>query len=160
MKKTPKDIIILCMCTINDSHMMHGYWNMECSRHNFLSFWTVFCPFTPLTTRKIKILTKMKKPGDIITWHMHIINNNHKMYGSEIWSMTKLFVILDLFSPFYPRNNLKNQNFEKMKKNPTDMIILNMCTINDNHIMHGSWDIERDRPNFLLFWTNFCPLTP
>ena len=69
---------------------------------------------------------------------MHIINNNHKMYGSEIWSMTKLFVILDLLLPFYPRNNLKNQNFEKMKKNPTDMIILNMCTINDNHIMPGS----------------------
>ena len=31
-------------------------------RHNFLSFWTIFCPFTPLTTQKIKILKKGKKP--------------------------------------------------------------------------------------------------
>ena len=30
--------------------------------HNFLSFWTIFCPFTPLTTQKIKILKKGKKP--------------------------------------------------------------------------------------------------
>ena len=31
---------------INDSHMMHGSSDMECNRQNFLSFWTVFCPFT------------------------------------------------------------------------------------------------------------------
>ena len=33
---------------------------MECERHNFFSFWTIFCPFTPLTTQKIKILKKWK----------------------------------------------------------------------------------------------------
>ena len=27
-------------------------------RQNFLSFWVIFCPFTPLTTQKIKILKK------------------------------------------------------------------------------------------------------
>ena len=31
-------------------------------RQNFLSFWTIFCPFTPsLTNQKIKILKKWKK---------------------------------------------------------------------------------------------------
>ena len=30
------------------------------SATNFLSFWTVFCHFTPLTTQKIKILKKWK----------------------------------------------------------------------------------------------------
>ena len=56
MKKTPTDIIILLKCTINDNHMMYGSWVMEWNRQNFLSFWTIFCPFTPLTTQKIKIL--------------------------------------------------------------------------------------------------------
>ena len=32
----------------------------------------------------------------------------------------------------------ENQNFEKMKKTPEDIIILDMCTINDSHMMYGS----------------------
>ena len=51
---------------------------------------------------------------------------------------TKFFVILDQFLPFYPSNNPKNQNFEKMKKQPGDIITLHMCTINNNHMMYGS----------------------
>ena len=47
MKKTLADIIILQMFTINDSHMIHGFSDMECNRQNFLSFWTVFCPCIP-----------------------------------------------------------------------------------------------------------------
>ena len=63
---------------------------------NSLSFWAIFCPFTPLTTRKIKILKKKKKmPGDIT--------------------------------------------------------ILHKCTINDNHVIYGSWDMKHDRQNFLSF---------
>ena len=44
----------------------------------------------------------------------------------EILSMTEFFVILDHFLPFYPLNNPKNQNFEKMKKIPGDIIILHV----------------------------------
>ena len=58
MKKTPGDIIILHMCTINDNHMMYGPLDMECDEQNFLSFKTIICTFTPLTTQKIKILKK------------------------------------------------------------------------------------------------------
>ena len=32
----------------------------------------------------------------------------------------------------------KNQNFEKMKKTPGDLIILHMCTINYDQMMYGS----------------------
>ena len=58
----------------------------------------------------------------------------------EIWSMrqTEYFVILNHFLPFYPSNNLKKQNFEKMKKIPGDIIILHRSNINDNHMMYGS----------------------
>ena len=59
--------------------------------------------------------------------------------------------------PFYHPNNPKNQNFEKLKKTPRDIIILHMCTIHDNHMMYGSWDMECDRQNFLLFKNIFCP---
>ena len=61
MKKTPGDIIVLHMCTVNEVQMMCGSWDMEWDRQNF-------------------------------------------------------FVILSLFLPFYPTNNLKNQNIEKTKK--------------------------------------------
>ena len=63
-------------------------------------------------------MDRMKKtPGDIIILHKCTINDNHMMYGS--WDMKRdrqFFVILDHFLPFYPPNNSKNQNFEKLKK--------------------------------------------
>ena len=36
---------------------------------NFLSFWTVFCHFTSLTTRKIKILKNWKKHLEILSFY-------------------------------------------------------------------------------------------
>ena len=57
---------------------------------------------------------------------------------SEICSVTEFFVFLDRFLPFYPTVNSENQNFEKMKKIPQDIIILKMCTINDSHMKYGS----------------------
>ena len=113
LRKKHGDIIILHMCTINDNHMMYGSWDMKRDGQNFLSFWTVFCHFTPLPP---------PRPS--------------------------------------PPNNPKNQNFEKLKKTPRDIIILYMCPINDNQMMYGSWGIERDRQIFLSFWTIFCPFTP
>ena len=105
MKKFAGGIIILQMCTINDSQMMYGYDDIECNGQNFLSFWIVFCHFTPLTTRKIK-----KK--------------------------------------------------KKMKNTPEDIIILQMCTIDDNHIMYGSWDIECDGQFFFVILDCFCTFIP
>ena len=68
------------------------------------------------------------------------------------------FVILDRFLTFYRPNNSKNQNFEKMKKAPGD-IILHMCTINGNHVMYGFWDMKHDGQIFSSFWTVFWPFT-
>ena len=45
---------------------------------------------------------------------------------------------LSLFFAVLPPKNLKNQNFENMKDTPGDIIILHICTINDNHVMYGS----------------------
>ena len=52
-----------------------------------------------------------------------------------------------------PPNDQENQNFEKMKKTPGDIIILHMCTINDNHMTYGYGMVpEIWRQNFLSFW--------
>ena len=90
----------------------------------------------------------------------------------EIWSTADIFfLIFDHLLPFYPPNNPENQNFEKMKKMPVDIIILHMkkmpgniiishkCTINDNYMMYDSWDTKCDRQNVLSFWAIFCPFT-
>ena len=45
--------------------------------------------------------------------------------------------LLSFWTIFCP-NNPKNQNFEKMKKIPGDVTILDMRTTNDNHMMYDS----------------------
>ena len=58
------------------------------------------------------------------------------MSGS--WAgQTEFFVVLGHFLHFDPPNP-KNQNFEKMKKTPGDIIISQVCTTNDNYMMYGS----------------------
>ena len=47
-----------------------------------------------------------------------------------------------------------------LKNTPEDIIILHMCIINKNHMMYGSWDMERERQIFFSFWTIFCLFTP
>ena len=44
---------------------------------------------------------------------------------------------------------------EKCKKN-LEMLCFYTCSINEDHMMYGSWDI---RQSFLSFWAIFCPLT-
>ena len=90
----------------------------------------------------------------------------HKWQSNDVWFLrnctqqTDFFVILDHFLPFYPTNDPKYQNFEKVEKLPGDIIILHRCYINYNHMMHGSWDTKRNGQNFLSFWTCFYPFTP
>ena len=110
LKKTPGDIIILHICTINDNHMMYGSWDKEHNRHNFLSFWTIFCPFTTLWTHGLR-KSKLKKNGKNTWRHYHFTNiNNIWCMVPQIWSAMdrNFFVILDHFLSFYFPNNLKN----------------------------------------------------
>ena len=108
---------------------------------------------------KIKILKKMKKThGDIMILHLHIINDI--MYHScNMECNRQFFVILDHFLPSYLTNILENYNFEKMKKMFGEIIILKICTINDYHMMHDSWDMECNWHTFSSFKSIFCPFT-
>ena len=46
------------------------------------------------------------------------------------------------------------------KETPGGTIILNTSTINENHMMYDSWDMEHDRHIFFSFWTVFALLHP
>ena len=74
----------------------------------------------------------MKKTArDIIILHVY-----QKSYSYDVRFQrygviqTEFFVILSIFLPFYPPNDPENQNFEKMKNMPGDMIL---TYINEYH---------------------------
>ena len=101
------------------------------------------------------------------TWRYHFTNVYHKWQSYDVWFLrygvqwANFFIILDCFLLFYPPNNPKNQNFEKMKKTPGDIIILHMCTKNYDQMMYSSWDMVHDRCNcYFSFWAVCCPFTP
>ena len=151
---TSEDIIIFQMCTIDDSHMMYGSWDIECNRQNFLSFWTVFLPFYPLNNLKNQNFLK----NDKTSWrYYHFTQVQHKWQSYNVWFLrygvwlTESFVILGRFLPFYSPWQPKKPKFWKNEKNPGDIIILHIFTINDNHMMYGSWNMKRDGHNFLSF---------
>ena len=138
--------------------MMYGSWYTECNTE----FFVILDHFFPLTTWKIKILKYEKN-----AWrYYHFTQVYHKWQSYDVWFLryeawqTEFFVVLDSFLLFYPSNNMKNQNFEKMKKTYGDIIILHMCTINGIHMMNGFKDVKCDGQIFLLFWTVFCLFTP
>ena len=120
-------------------------------------------PFTPSTTQKINILKKWKKCLDILPFYTCTINYDHMIYGSSDIEHDRqnVFVILDLFLPLYLPNNPKKQNFEKMKKTPGDIINLQKCTKNYDHMLQCFWDTTRDKCNlYFSFHVIFNPFTP
>ena len=114
----------------------------------FLLFYPPAPPPPPLWTQKIKILKKWQKTLKIFSFYKCVpeITVIWCMVP-EIWSATNIYNFLSLWTYFCLFTLLatpKNQNFEKMKKPTGDITILHWCTINDNHMMYGSWDIKHD----------------
>ena len=87
-------------------YMLYWSWDMAHVWCNcYFQFWAMFCPFTPLTTQKMKTSKKWKKN----TWRYHHLTQvYHKSWSYAIlflrygmWWM-QLFFILDYFVPFTP----------------------------------------------------------
>ena len=110
----PQMMIIWCMVP-----------EISSTTNNFLSFWTIFCPFTHLTTRKIKILKKWKKLQEVLSFK----HEYHKWKSYHVWLLrygarqTEFFCILDHFLPFYTaffsplsRYNPETQRIKILKK--------------------------------------------
>ena len=74
----------------------------------FLSFWTIFCSFTPLITRKIKILRKWKKCLEISSFYTNVPKIMMICYTvPEIWCMMDVSLVFyfGLFLALSPPNN-------------------------------------------------------
>ena len=73
---------------------------------NILSFWAIFCTFTPISTLKMETQKKCKKTGDIILLLMCTIYEDHMMYG--------LFgaILVSFWAVFCPFNPLKGQKIK------------------------------------------------
>ena len=119
-------------------------------------------PFYPLNNLKNKNEKKKKKWKKV--WRCyHFIQVHHKWKSFDVWFLRYgaqdiFFLILGHFLIFYPTNNLKNQNIEKIKKS----------TWRYHHftqVYQKSWScytvpeiVWHDRCNF-YFWAIFCSFT-
>ena len=119
-------------------------------------------PFYPPYNLENQNFQKIKKASwDVIILHMCTKNHDH----NDVWLLryemrpTELLCHFGPFLHFYHPKNPKNKNFEKIKKISEDIIILQLCTTNDIHMMNGFWNIEKT-DKILSFWTIFCPFTP
>ena len=140
---------------------------MEWDKHNFLSFWDIFCPFPPLMTRKIKIWKKK-------TWrcypftHVYHKWRYHLMYGSSDMKRNRqIFLsfdsILSFWALFCPLTLLKTQKSKFKTKNEKKASRYYHFTLayhkwwsyNVWFLRYGSWQTEK----CLSFSTIFCPFT-
>ena len=140
---------------------MHGSWDMKRDRQNFLSFWAIFCHFTPLTAQKIKI---KKKKNEKHAWRYHHftqVYQNHDQMLHCSWDMTCngckcYFSFWAIFCPF---TSLKAQKI-KIKKNGKkrkEISLLYTRTKNYDQMMYGSWDMMRHRRTEKMTYTGGCP---
>ena len=73
LKKKTGDIIILHNCTKNHDHRLYCSWDMARDRCNCsFPFWDIFCPFTSITARKMKISIKSKKCWEISAFYTSV----------------------------------------------------------------------------------------
>ena len=125
MKKMSGNIIILLY--IHGYHKWRSYdiWFLKykAQQTEIFNILGHFLPFQPLDKKENQNFNTEKN-----TWRYYHFAPEMAIIWCmvpEIWSTTDMiFVILDHFLPFYPPMDPENQNFEKMKKTPEDIIIL------------------------------------
>ena len=80
----------------------------------------------------------------------------------EIWSATdRIFIHFGTFFALLPLTTQKIKILKKWKKVHVDIIILQKCTKNHDHMLYCSWDTACDTCNcYFSFWAIFCTFTP
>ena len=122
--------------------MRYGYWDTEWETE-------IFCHFRPCLSSGLWIchhftyLYQKSQPYDVCFLRYKCNRRNS-------------FVIFYTFTPLLTP---KIKVWKKCKKTTGDIIFLQMCTINEDHMVYGSWDIRHDRQSFLSSRTIFCLLT-
>ena len=117
----------------------------------FFSFWTIFCPLTPLPhplppyqPRKSKFWKNENTLGDIIILQECCKNHDQMLYCS--WDMAhdgcNYFSFWAFFCLFMLLTVRKIKIKKKWKKMFGNIIILQKCTKNYDQMMYGSWGIS------------------
>ena len=129
--------------TLYDVWLHYLIWSM--TDRVLFSFRTIFCPIIPPpNNQENQNFEKIKKCLKILSFYTYVPQMTIWYMVLEIWSSTEFFVILDHFLPFYPYQTRKSK-FWKNEKMPGDIFILHLLTINENHMMYGSWDMKHNR---------------
>ena len=134
-----------------------GAWQTEffVILDRFLCFYSL----PPMDPKKSKFFKNEKNTW----WYYHFTSVYHKWQSHDVWFLrygvqpTQFFVILDRFYTFTPLTTRKIKILKKWKKTPGDIIVLHRCTINDNHMMYGSWDYGTWRTEFFVILDRFLP---
>ena len=128
-----------------------------------------FCPFTSITTQKIKILKKC-----IWRYH-HFIYVNQKLWSDNEWFLrirdgawqtdrwSCYFSIWAIFSPFTPLTTKKIKILKNLKKSLEICHFTNFTSVYQkfDQRMQSSWDTVHDgRCNYFSFWPLFALLLP
>ena len=109
-------------------------------RQNFLPFWAIFCPFSPLLPNnpENQNFEQMKNAfEDVITLNLCNKKHDHMMYAyldMECSHRHNFLSFQAIFCSFAPLLTLKIKILKKCKKTPGDIILLHMCTINEDHM--------------------------
>ena len=65
-----------------------------------------------------------------------------------------------IFCFFVPLLTPQIKIWKKCKKTTEHVILLHMCTINQDHMVYGSWDMKFNRQKFFVTLGNFLPFYP
>ena len=143
--------------------MMYGSWDIKNKGQSFLWF-CHFLPFDPPNNPKNQNFEEIKQiAGDIIILHLCTTNDS-------TWDIKhdRIFCHFGLFFALLPLQQHKKSKFWKNEKKSWKYCHFTheyhkWSTINENHMMYDSWDIECDRQKFFsfgpffalyLFWCN------
>ena len=101
----------------------------------------------------------MKKTSrDVII--LNLCNKKAQSYDVCLhrYGVLALFCHFRKFFAFLPHYWPQKLKFGKnIKKIPEHIILLHMCTINQDHMMYGSWDMKFNRQNFFVILSRFLP---
>ena len=104
---------------------------MVCDRCNYyLSFWAIFCSFTPLKAWKIKILKKWKKYLEISSFYICVPKIMIRWYTvPEIWCVTDVIIIshFGLFFALLPPWQPQKSRFSKKWKTNLEISLFYIC---------------------------------
>ena len=136
--------------------MMYGSCDIEHNRPNFLLFWTIFCPFTLLKTKKIKILKKWKKQLEILSFYTSVPQIIITWHIAQDMACDRCNCYFSFWGIFCRFTCLKNENFKKWKKR-LEISSFYTSVTKIMIIWYIVQEMTRGRCNcYFSFWGIFC----